>query len=43
MSDMAQKNYIDQNAARDIWPNLLYLYHTKKVPTALRMVQGEFV
>lgn len=28
MSDMAQKNYVDQNAARDIWPNLLYLYHT---------------
>lgn len=39
MSDMAQKNYIDQN----IWPNLLYLYHTKKEPTVLRMVQGEFV
>ncbi|KAJ5249469.1 hypothetical protein N7524_011785 [Penicillium chrysogenum] len=43
MSDMAQKTYIDQNAAREIWPNLLYLYHTKKEPTALRMVQGEFV
>lgn len=43
MSDMVQKNYIDQNAAREIWPNLLHLYHTKKEPTALRMVQGEFV
>lgn len=43
MSDMAQRNYIDQNAAREIWPHLLYMYHTQKEPTALHMVQGEFV
>jgi hypothetical protein len=43
MSDMAQKKYIDQDAPRAIWPNLLYLYHTRKEPKALHMVRGEFV
>lgn len=42
VSDLAQRDYILQGAPNEIWPNLLYLYHTNKERKPLRMIQGEF-
>ena len=42
ISDLAQRNYIHQNAPSEIWPNLLYLYHRNKERKPLGMVQELF-
>lgn len=42
ISDMAQRKYVNQAAPTELWPHLLYLYHTHREPRALHMVRGEF-
>ncbi|KAI9841868.1 MAG: hypothetical protein M1837_000338 [Sclerophora amabilis] len=43
MSDLAQQGYTAANAAAQLWPDLLYRYHTSNERKPLHMVQGEFL
>ncbi|KAJ5586712.1 uncharacterized protein N7459_002477 [Penicillium hispanicum] len=36
--DLAQRSYVHQEVPSEIWPNLLYLYHTHKERKQLHMV-----
>ncbi|PLB48821.1 hypothetical protein P170DRAFT_425829 [Aspergillus steynii IBT 23096] len=40
--DLARERYVNQDAPSQIWPHLLYLYHTQKERRQLHMIQGEF-
>lgn len=40
--DLAQKKWVSENAATQLWPDLLFRYHTMVERKPLHMVQGEF-
>ena len=42
LSDWCTRKWLEDNAARTLWPDLLYRYHTTNSRKPLQMVQGTF-